>query len=58
MPHYRWVGETPRVRNATGEVYTHGDRIDPTDHELRAFGDRIEAVEDDSDSQENEENES
>lgn len=46
---YRWASETTRVRQATGERFNAGDEIDPTDHELRAFGDYIEVIDEEDD---------
>lgn len=43
---YRWTSETTRVRQATGERFNAGDEIEPTDHELRAFSDYLELIED------------
>lgn len=40
---HRWTSETPRVR-PDGERIEQGDEFEPTDHELRVWGDRIEPV--------------
>lgn len=35
-----------RITRSDGDVFEAGDEIDPTDAELRAFGDRLTEVED------------
>ncbi|EMA38469.1 hypothetical protein [Halococcus hamelinensis] len=41
---YEWRSDTPRIR-PDGERIGDGDPIDPTDHELRTWPDRVVAVE-------------
>jgi hypothetical protein len=40
---HRWTSDTDRLR-PDGERIEKGDEFDPTDHERRAFGDRMELL--------------
>lgn len=45
MPEYVWRGTHPHTR--ADETVAPGDAFEPTESELRAFGDQIERVETD-----------
>jgi hypothetical protein len=47
MSTHRWTSSTRLNRHDTGKTIEQGDTFEPTESELRAFGDHMVAVEDD-----------
>ncbi|MXV62071.1 hypothetical protein GS429_08355 [Natronorubrum sp. JWXQ-INN-674] len=47
MTTHRWTSSTRLKRHDTGEEIAPGETFEPTDSELRAYGNQIERVEDD-----------
>ena len=47
MTTHRWTSSTRLNRHDTGETIKRGDTFEPTESELRAFGDHMEVVKDD-----------
>ncbi|MDJ1434779.1 hypothetical protein [Halostagnicola sp. A-GB9-2] len=46
MTTYRWTSSTRLKRHDTGETIAPGEVFEPTDSEIRAYGNQIEAIED------------
>ncbi|OVE83200.1 hypothetical protein [Natronolimnobius baerhuensis] len=48
MTTHRWTSSTRLKRHDTGEVIPPGETFEPTESELRAYGNQIEQIEEDA----------